>query len=149
MNLCRFALVLLTLPAELLLSSCGVAMPSSGCGSAQVVTPSTCSGRCLTSITVCPATADPRMTNGQVQFTATGNYSTAPFMVTPQAAVWGVCMSDTPTNKVMVSSSGLAQCQKGASGTYTVFAYDMANCNALTACGQGCTIRGTAQLTCP
>lgn len=37
MNLCRFTFVLLTLNAELLLSSCGVAMPSSVCGSARVI----------------------------------------------------------------------------------------------------------------
>jgi hypothetical protein len=30
-----------------------------------------------------------------------------------------------------------------------VFAFDSTNCNAITSCGGGCTIEGTAQLTCP
>jgi hypothetical protein len=83
--------------------------------------------------------------------------------VTPQAANWGACVQQTSGNTVMqsattevtVSSSGLAQCASGAKGTFTVFAYDPplgstgANCNAITVCGGGCTISGTAQLTCP
>jgi hypothetical protein len=119
------------------------------------------SNRELQTITVTPATASAQ---GQpAQFTATGHWSAAPVTVTPQAANWGACVQQTSGNTVMqsattevtVSSSGLAQCASGAKGTFTVFAYDPplgstgANCNAITVCGGGCTISGTAQLTCP
>jgi hypothetical protein len=115
-----------------------------GCGTGTTMMGS---GRQLVSITVAPASAEGQ---GQpVQFTATGHWSAAPLTVTPQAATWGACINNAATSAVMVSSSGAAQCASGAKGTYTVFAFDMTNCNAITACGGGCTIAGTAQLTCP
>ena len=102
------------------------------------------------SITLSPATADALdYPEGHVQFTATGHYSTAPHTVTPQAATWGACYQNAPTTAVSVTTGGLAQCANGAAGTYTIFAFDMTNCNAITACGGGCTVVGTAQLTCP
>lgn len=143
---------LLAVPAGILLSSCGVAVPpsvSGSCNAPASFSAPNCTGRCLASITVCPATADPHAVDGEVQFTATGNYSAPPFIVTPQAAGWGACQNSATTGSVTVSRSGLAQCQSGATGTYTVFAFVPTNCNVITACGGGCTIRGTAQLTCP
>jgi hypothetical protein len=108
--------------------------------------------RQLTAITLSPASADAQ--GKSVQFTATGTWSAYPTTVTPQSAYWGACVNQATTTEVTVSSTGLAACASGAKGTYTVFAFDPpfgapANCNAITACGGGCTISGTAQLTCP
>ena len=109
----------------------------------------------LQSVTISPATADAQnFPGGQVQFTATGIYSTQPSPVTPFSATWGSCYQSTPTNAVSVTSSGLAQCVPGAPGTYTVWAYGpdpaKVNCTAINACGGGCgRITGTASLTCP
>ena len=109
------------------------------------------SSHTLQSIAVNPATAD---ANGEpVQFTATGYYNNPPSPITPQPATWGACYQNMPTNNVSVSSTGLAQCASGAAGTYTVFAYDLVG----KACpqwvgpcgGSGCSVTGTAQLTCP
>jgi hypothetical protein len=101
-------------------------------------------------ITLSPMTADAHMyPNGQVQFMATGSYINPVRKLTPQPASWGVCQQNTPTMAVTVSQTGVAQCGMGATGKYTVFAYDMTNCTAMTACGGGCTVVGTAQLTCP
>lgn len=104
----------------------------------------------LQSITLAPVSADARTyPGGQVPFTATGGYINPVRKLTPQPAAWGVCQQNAPTTAVTVSKTGVAQCAMGATGTYTVFAYQMTNCNAITACGGGCTIVGTAQLTCP
>jgi len=102
------------------------------------------------SINLSPATADAQnYPDGQVQFIATGHYNTAPYTVSPQSATWGACYQNATTTAVSVTNGGLAQCAHGASGTYTIFAFVMTNCNAITACGGGCTVVGTAQLTCP
>ena len=102
------------------------------------------------SITLSPATADAQdYPEEQVQFTATGHYNTAPYTVTPQSASWGVCYQNAPTSEVSVTNSGLAQCEMGADGTYRIFAFNMTNCNVISLCGGGCTVVGTAQLTCP
>jgi hypothetical protein len=111
--------------------------------------------RTLQSVAVTPATATAQ--SGQFQFTATGYYNRSPAQVTPLTATWGACLQQTPTTDVTVSTAGLAQCTSGASGTYTIWAFDTnplapgtANCNAMTACGGGCgRVTGTAQLTCP
>jgi hypothetical protein len=108
--------------------------------------------RSIQSITISPTTADAQnFPGGQVQFIATGFYNTQPSTVTPLSATWGVCQQNTPTTAVTVSNNGLAQCTSNAVGTYTVFAFDLPNpsCLALTACGGGCTVEGTAQFTCP
>jgi hypothetical protein len=105
----------------------------------------------LQAITVSPSTAE-----GQAQFTATGYYNSAPSPVNSVAATWGACAQGwQPTSEVSVSSDGLAQCSAGASGTYTVFAFETAvggaTCNVVPACGPSpCgTISNTAKLTCP
>ncbi len=107
--------------------------------------------RDLQSITLTPLAAD--ATGSGVQFAATGHWTTAPTLVTPLPARWGVCKNDAATDQVTVTQAGLATCQKGASGTYTVFAADTPTsgpvCNVITACGGGCQISGSAQLTCP
>lgn len=116
------------------------------------------STRMLQSVSVSPATADAQdYPDGQVPFAATGFYNKSPQQVSPLTATWGACSQQAPTTAVSVSSSGVAQCTAGASGTYTVWAFDTnptapgtANCTAMTACGGGCgRVTGTAQLTCP
>jgi hypothetical protein len=122
-----------------------IAMVPIACGDPATMAPP--SGRRLETITISPATADAQ---GQaVQFTATGHWSAAPLTTTPQPAQWGACQNNAATTEVTVSSSGTAACASGAKGAFTVFAYDPTNCNAITVCGGGCTILGTAQLTCP
>jgi hypothetical protein len=104
----------------------------------------------LQSITLTPAAADAQnFPNGEVPFLATGIYVNPPHTVIPQSARWGACQQNAPVSDVSVSNGGVAQCGSGAAGTYTVFAYDMTNCTAITSCGGGCTVVGTAQLTCP
>jgi len=102
-------------------------------------------------ITVNPAVADAKYyANGEVQFVATGYYSTPPSPVIPLAVqLWGVCQNNAPTSEAEISKSGLAQCAEGANGTYSVFASDSTGCLAITSCGGGCLVTGTAQLTCP
>ncbi len=111
--------------------------------------------RQLLSVTVSPATADAAdYPSGQVPFTATGNYNSAPYTVTPLPGIWGACFNNASTTAISVTSEGVAQCAAGAVGTYTVWASapefpNGANCQALTACGGGCFVAGTAQLICP
>ncbi len=69
--------------------------------------------------------------------------------MTPQSAMWGACYQSAPTTDVSVTATGKAQCASGATGTFSVFAFNQTNCDLVTACGGGCTIVGTAQLTCP
>jgi len=113
------------------------------------------SNRQLLSIALNPATADAQdYPGGQVQFMATGYYNTAPYTVAPLSAGWGTCYQEASTSAISVSRTGLAQCESGEVGTYTVWANDApfplgANCLAMTACGGGCFVAGTAQLTCP
>jgi hypothetical protein len=111
----------------------------------------------LQSITLSPATADAQdYPNGEVPFVASGHYNIAPLTVTPLSATWGTCYQFASTSAISVTTSGMAQCASGASGTYTVWANDPAqlgpgvySCTAETACGGGCMVQGSAQLTCP
>jgi hypothetical protein len=104
----------------------------------------------LQSITISPATAAAGLPGETVQFTATGHYSAAPYAVTPQPATWGACYQNAPTTAVTVTSTGVAQCESSGGPTveYSVFAFDATDCGLLTACGGGCTIVGSAQLSC-
>jgi hypothetical protein len=123
-----------------------VAVLSLACGSSQP--------RTLESVSLSPPTAD---ANGlPVQFTATGYYNTNPSSVTPLTASWGVCNTDSSaTSEITVSSTGLAHCASGASGTFAVWGYGSnlpkgVNCSIVTACGGGCdSIGGMAKITCP
>jgi hypothetical protein len=116
------------------------------------------SQRQLQSVTLSPATADAQdYPNGQIQFTATGHYDASPTTLTPLSAGWGTCYqngsAESPTSEITVTQEGIAQCASGAVGTFTVWANDPPNsgsmCNAITVCGGGCFVAGTAQLTCP
>ena len=124
------------LPTTLLIA--GIELVAGGCGNASAPP------RLLQSISVTPATANAEsFSNGQVQFTAEGNYSQPP---SPSPIVQlGWSLSDP--NIATISQSGLAQCNSGASGVVTVRASTPAPCS-----GTGCTaalLSGTAQLTCP
>jgi len=110
----------------------------------------------LQSVSVVPANADAEnFPLGMVPFTATGYFTTPPFQITPLPATWGACYQGNPTSGVTVSSGGVAQCVAGSVGTYTVWANAPSGstgpCPAVcTSCGGcGCTVTGTAQLTCP
>jgi hypothetical protein len=108
----------------------------------------------LVSVTLSPGTADARdYPNGQVQFVATGFYINPSRTVSPLSAAWGTCYQEASTSEISVTAGGMAQCAPGAVGTFTVWADDppLSNvaCNAITACGGGCFVAGTAQLTCP
>jgi hypothetical protein len=135
LTLFSFALVL----AASLALSCGTTpIPTS--------TPTPTPTGQLQSITVSPAIADGE---GQVQFTATGHYTDPPDEVAPLSATWSACYQNAPTSEVSITSTGLAQCATGGAGTYSIVAFRMTTCNVVTSCGGGCTIAGTAQLTCP
>ena len=114
------------------------------------------------SVTVSPATADAKdFPNGLVQFTATTVYNTKPSPVTHATASWVACTQSATTNLVSVSSTGVAQCTSGASGTFTVSAFvvnpSIKHCiqpdqpvGVPFACGYSCYgVVGQAQLTCP
>ncbi len=107
--------------------------------------------RQLESITLTPAAAGG--SGAGVAFLATEHWTTSPTSVPAASPHWGVCQDNQPTSAVVVSASGVATCQKGAQGTYSVFAAEMPptgpNCQALTPCGGGCQISGSAQLACP
>ncbi|MGA1985300.1 MAG: hypothetical protein ABSG72_03440 [Candidatus Sulfotelmatobacter sp.] len=104
----------------------------------------------LQAITVSPVAADAQdYPGGQVAFVATGTYVNPAGELTPQPALWGACQQNASTSEVSVTNAGVAQCLSGASGSYTVFAYQPTECLAINACGGGCTVVGTAQLTCP
>ncbi len=110
----------------------------------------------LESITLSPSVADARdYPNGQVQYTATAYYSNNPKQGVPlTTSGWGSCYQNLSTPDVIVSRTGVAQCASGVVGTYTVWAnaprnVSGANCLAITACGGGCFVAGTAKLTCP
>lgn len=111
--------------------------------------------RAAQSLAITPATADAQdYPNGQVPFTAIGYYNSPPSPVTGVPATWGACYQNGTTTGVSVSTSGLAKCASGSSGTYTVWAYVMSSDQAcplwVDACGGGgCHVTGTAQLTCP
>ena len=99
--------------------------------------------RQMQSITVEPATADSQaFPNGQVQFTATGNFNKPPLTETPVAVAWTVSEATIAT----VDSSGVAQCVAGAVGTTTITG--TLTVQPLDGKG-GSTFTGTAQLTCP
>jgi hypothetical protein len=100
------------------------------------------------SISLCPATVTAQGSE-QVQFVATGYFESEPKRITPlKTELWGVCQQNVPTTVVSISNTGVAQCQSGASGAYTVFTSDMTECNVIGPCGSGCQVTGTAQLTC-
>ena len=115
--------------------------------------------RVLQTVSVNPASADAmNYPSGSVPFVATGYYSKSPLTVSPETAAWTACSSTQgqPTNNVTLSSTGVAQCNAGVSGTYMVVAAvpDPAfKCDGVEIpyiCGASCgTVIGMATLTCP
>jgi hypothetical protein len=108
----------------------------------------------LQSITLNPASADAQAyPNGQVPFTATGYYVDPSHTVTPQTATWSACFQGIPTTDVSVTTEGVAQCAGGATGTYSILAFDPSGkiCTDVPVgpCEAQCGVVGTAQLTCP
>jgi hypothetical protein len=108
---------------------------SAGCGS---------SSRQLQSMDISPATAS----GSPVQFVATGHYNQAPLSMSPLPAFWAVAPNDDPG--ATITQTGVAQCQPGASKTFSVLAYAPADPDApikipLT----GNMVLGTAFLSCP
>jgi hypothetical protein len=103
------------------------------------------------SIALCPAVADAQdYPNGQVQFIAIGSFDTQPSPALPLSTFWGACYQNAPTSAVAVSSSGVARCASGASGTYTVWATGgPALCLLVEPCGTCGQPEGYAKLTCP
>ena len=138
-NVALLYLLLLLILAAVLTVACGA--------------PSTT--RTIEAVSIRPLQADAQSyPGGKVQFTATGYYNTMPSPVTPQQATWGACFQGSSTQAVSISARGVGQCEAGAVGAYTVWAFATnatgGTCNAETACGDGCgRVTGTAQLTCP
>ena len=116
------------------------------------------SSRKIQSITVSPASAHAQSyPTGQVPFVATGYYNSAPMSVTPLQANWGAALNNLPANgAVTVNSNGMAQCNAGASGTYTIGAWINLPVKGTPPCpsfpfgSSSCSVvLGTAQLACP
>jgi hypothetical protein len=127
----------------------GVASLTLSCGASSHAPTWMRSG--LQSVTLSPTTADAQSySDGEVQFTVTAHYNSAPSTVTIQPANWGACYQGAPTNDVSLTTAGLAKCASGAVGTYTVWTtISPIACSAQTACGKGCSPQAIAQLTCP
>jgi hypothetical protein len=125
---------------------CLIIPTSTGCGSTN---------RQLQSIAVTPATADAQdFSGGIVQFSAVGNYSgSSPAQGSISAIQWcaspgpGTCVSQ---NGVTISQTGLAQCDAGSSGTWTINA-DSPPTQASQPGGEigSNIVVGSATLTCP
>jgi hypothetical protein len=104
-------------------------------------------------MTITPASANAQSyPNGQVQFSATGQYSKAPTSAALQPALWSVYLPNGSQGAPTITSAGLAQCGSLA-GTYAITAYALADpsipntsANLLNAKK---AVVGTAQLTCP
>jgi hypothetical protein len=124
------------------------------CGSptttACSATPSSTNSSTPQSVSVCPASADAQnYPGGQVQFVAVADFLTTPSPALPTQVVWGACQQSGATTGVTVSSTGVAHCASGASGTYTVWASaGPVLCLTVGPCGE-CAPTGRAQLTCP
>ena len=113
--------------------------------------PTTTNPGTLQSMTLCPAVADAQnFPDGQVQFVAIGSYTTAPSPALLTNPFWGTCYQNAPTTGVAITSSGVAHCAAGASGTYTVWAAaGPALCLIAEPCGMCGQLEGSAKLTCP
>ena len=132
----------LRLPLAILLSALAILTGSCGTRSSE---------HKIVALTVTPATAT---STGPVQFTATGQYNSPPYSEVPAQVSWGACLQGAPTNDVSVTTTGIAQCNQGVTGSYTIWANSPTDtggpvCLAIGLCGISCgTVRGTAELTC-
>jgi len=111
-------------------------------------------GSHLNSVSLSPAVADAQnFPNGQVQFSATGTYGSSSKPVPAMNLTWciGTTNGDCNGNIVSVasvSSTGVAQCLPGASGSATVLAGSGGRPTNPDG-GFPLSVFGTAQLTCP
>ncbi len=106
--------------------------------------------RVLVSATVSPATATAsNFPNGMVPFTATGTFTRPPSPSALSPAVWELEPSLLyPGDAVAISSSGVAQCKAGFTGTVTIRGGgDVCPPAGISAPCQ--FVSGDAQLTCP
>jgi hypothetical protein len=124
--------------ASILLTSCAESNPNSF--------------RVLTAITVTPASADASTyTNGQVTFTATGQFSVPPLsgpvtFTAPYAGQFAVANPSNQTVANVVSSGNgtvTVECVAGVSATVQIVATAAANNGTAT------TVTAQGQLTCP
>lgn len=105
----------------------------------------------IVSLSISPASVT---STGPVQFTATGQYKTPPYTEVPARVNWGACFDGAPTNDITVAQTGVAQCNQGVTGTYTIWANSPIDsggptCQAIGPCGIGCgMVTATAQLMC-
>jgi outer membrane lipoprotein SlyB len=113
-----------------------------------------CGNSKLTSVSLNPAVADAHnFPGGQVQYTATGTYSSSSKVVRLTNVTWcigsttGACNGNIATS-ASVDGHGLAQCLPGATGTVTVIA-GSGGPQSLPDGGHQLAVFGTAQLTCP
>jgi hypothetical protein len=122
-------------------------------GLAASLTSACGSSRQVQSVTVSPTSADAQnYPDGKVPFVATGHYNMAPMTVTPLQAYWGPSLN----SPISVDENGVAQCNAGASGTYSVGGWVDLPVGRPLPCGIGVygepvcyTVLGTARLTCP
>jgi len=104
-------------------------------------------------MSITPATANAQSyPNGQVQFSATGQFSKAPTSASVQPALWSIYLPNGSQGAPTINSDGQAHCGSLA-GTYAVTAQAIADpsipntiTNLLHAKK---SVVGTAQLTCP
>lgn len=96
-----------------------IILTSTGCG---------CGNRQLQAITVTPNAADAqKFPGGMVQFSAVGNYGGEPPTIAPVNPLsWcaspdpGVCVGQNVKPGVTIDRNGLAQCEAGSAGTWTI-----------------------------
>jgi hypothetical protein len=115
------------------------------------------SSRQLQSVRLSPATADAQsFPNGQVQFTATGTYSSSPSPVqlTSQDVMWcvgstsGLCVGNVSPGAT-VNQNGLAQCVPTFAGTVTILAGTGSSVMMIPDTGSQLAVFGAAQMSCP
>jgi hypothetical protein len=115
------------------------------------------SSRQLQSISVSPSSADAKnYPKGQVQFTATGIYSASPTKATLSSISWcaspapGACVGQNVKAGATISQNGLAQCDAGSAGTWTINASSPPTQASQPGGEMGVPILfGSATLTCP
>jgi len=118
----------LTLKRRFVMSRVGILLPiatlslvilmSTGCGNGN---------RELKSITVTPDAADAqKFSGGLVQFSAVGNYDEPPTPAALTSVSWcaspgpGVCVGINVKPGVTIDQNGLARCEAGSAGTWTI-----------------------------
>jgi hypothetical protein len=111
-------------------------------------------GSHLSSVNLTPGVADAKnFPNGQVQFIATGTYSGSSKVVPLTNLTWcvgttnGGCKGNV-MSVASVSSSGVAQCLPGATGTATILAGSGGHATNPDG-GFNMAVFGSAQITCP